>query len=566
MWRFGWKGDSGEEWKRIIGGDGRGYYAYIDQLFIKGNFGQAPIDYDLVHEADGHSVIKHPCGTALLLTPFFLASRGIAELSGMSVAASTELNLKMISIAALFYFLLGCYFIFRLLMRLMIKPSIAAGSILLFFAGTNLMLYVTTLPSLSHTYSFFAISCLLYAFKRFVDQPKLLTLFITGFLLGLVYLIRPFNLVILLFLPFFFSSPVALLQFIRQHILKLLLLAVIFLATASIQHFLWYRQCGHFFLWSYQHEGFYFLHPEISNFLFSFRKGLFIYTPLMMVPVAGSFVLLKKRLYPPIVFILFTMVLVYLLSAWWYWTFADGYGTRAIIDFYPVFILLSAMLWGAVKKVFRPFLLVFAAGCICLNGVQSYQVTRGILHPDYMNAQSYRYIFLKTSDQYADCIGGSFDLPLYNRYQKKLVASGIAPDLDWVIRNSNGIVSDMNLTVFDSLKSYGCNVTFRNDSALSQALRTWAVVEFDKLDSVSNASDGAKIVISVRSGNPADTYYHGMRLNYLPDGPAGQWQHIRYSLILPKIRANDYRLVFFVWNQERQQFCLRNFKVSIYGF
>ncbi len=559
---WGWKGENGDAWKSVISGDGKGYYSYIDQIFIHHNFGNAPIDHDIVHEVDGHSVIKFPCGTALLLLPFHKAIDLISPLVSKTYAAA--LHLEIISIASLLFFLLASIALMALFRRMGGKLSVSALMIAVFFFSSNLLLYVTLLPSMSHCYSYFAVSFFLYFAYCSIEKPCYPNLLGTGIFVGLVYLIRPFDLIILLFVPFFFASLKAFIHFIKTHIGKLLFVLCIALLIASIQHFLWYAQCGRFFIWSYQNEGFYFSRPEVLNFLFSFRKGLFIYTPLIIAPVLLSLYIFKKEKYKSIIFLIFFLLCIYLLSAWWCWTFSDGFGSRAMIVYYPVLMLVMVLAWKRLKRWMRIISLFFFLMCMLLNLTQSYQYILGILSPDNMNRASYKYIFLQTGKHYRNCIGGIHDLPLYNQYRKQLLAERSFPGVN---NQSDPQQSNTDsVCLFNRNTEFCCTIELDSTNARIGLNRSWATIDFDLLDPAVNASSKALLVATIGVPGQNVRFYTSYKLNYLPDGNAQQWRHLSYSLILPAFNSTKDQLRIYIWNQGLESFSVKGFRVQVNGF
>ncbi|MCB7372887.1 hypothetical protein LI003_23625, partial [Bacteroides caccae] len=55
---------------------------------------------------------------------------------------------------------------------------------------------------------------------------------------------------------------------------------LIALIPAIFQLIIYRWGTGEFIVYSYTKEGFNFLHPEIIKVLFSYEKGLFVYTPI----------------------------------------------------------------------------------------------------------------------------------------------------------------------------------------------------------------------------------------------------------------------------------------------
>ena len=119
-----------------------------------------------------------------------------------------------------------------------------------------------------------------------------------SFLLGLIVLIRPVNGYVLFSLPFLAGSSGNLKSAVRSllnHKTSLLIGFILFILTISIQLTIYKFSTGSFFLYSYVGEGFQFLHPHMIDFLFSYKKGALLYTPLLLVALSGLIPLFRMN-------------------------------------------------------------------------------------------------------------------------------------------------------------------------------------------------------------------------------------------------------------------------------
>jgi hypothetical protein len=55
----------------------------------------------------------------------------------------------------------------------------------------------------------------------------------------------------------------------------------------SLQSIIYYLQSGYFFVYSYGREGFNFLDSHMIDILYSYKKGLFVYTPVTLIAMYG---------------------------------------------------------------------------------------------------------------------------------------------------------------------------------------------------------------------------------------------------------------------------------------
>ena len=401
--------------KITIKADGQGYYDYLPALFIYKDFPKKGIDPSSVvsDRINGlgmyinfkdYKIDKYPCGTAVLMSPFFLLAHITAPLFGAERDGYSAPYQFSILLAALFYLLFGLYFLRKLLELYDIsRLNIVLVQVLAAF-GTGLTHHTYYDPSFSHIYSFFAITAFLFFTKAYFLKKDNSGFILASLFLGLVILIRQINGLVILFIPFIAGSfPVlkdTVLTTLKKPglVLKTLVIVLLFL---SIQSILWYIETGHFFIYSYQGERFNFLKPAFSNVLFSYRKGLFVYAPLLFFSLAGLyFLIIKKSYFQLFTWLAFFVLLTYMISSWWSWSYGASFGHRAFIDFYAVFLIPLAFSLQYMKKPGKWGFLVLCMLTIPVNLIQTKQYRGYILHWGDMDKQGYWKVFLHLEDRY----------------------------------------------------------------------------------------------------------------------------------------------------------------------
>ncbi|HOV12359.1 MAG TPA: hypothetical protein PLL90_11425, partial [Bacteroidales bacterium] len=146
-------GDDNPKW--IVLADGKGYYAYLPAIFIYQdlNYGffeekemntlsDPKLFYDYRAYSNNHAHNKYFCGTALLQTPFFLAAHLLATISGGQNDGYAPIYFIFIQIATIFYFILGLWFLSKLLFLYKYKQSTVILTLLVLAFGTNSFYYV----------------------------------------------------------------------------------------------------------------------------------------------------------------------------------------------------------------------------------------------------------------------------------------------------------------------------------------------------------------------------------------------------------------------------------------
>jgi hypothetical protein len=564
-------------WKEVISSDGKGYYAYLPALFIDHNLGRQDVNQEHINVTPGGTCIKYPAGVALLLSPFFGIGWLLAVVTGLPADGFSEPFQKMVSIAALFYLLAGLYCLSRLLKSTGRSAFGTAVAVVAIVLATNLYYYAVLSPSMSHVYSFSIISCFLWSLYRFSVTFSPRHFYLTALFFGLMILIRPVNGLVILILPFFFSSWKDFLRSARtllSYPYRLLSAAGILAMLLAIQAALWWYQTGKLLVWSYAGEGFYFGNPQLFRFLLGFRKGLFIYTPLLLLALFGLIPLWKKSRPGFISLLLILLPAAWLTSSWWNWYYGDGFGMRAFIDYYPFFALLLALLYDSLRKAYAKIILAaLVLFFLFLNQVQTFQYRKGILHPFNMDRGKYAYLFLKTGESYVNITGGCHEVPPYSRLAPDTLYSSIFTfDSQGGISKSQATIDEKylqvpgrNCFVFDT-NAFGPAFDIPASLFPDSAGRLFAEAELSFFQPAAFAASGCLVVVEARTGRNPAYYYRTFRISGLPDTTRNRWLYERYSFNLPRQQTNEDTLHIYLWNKERKRFFMDDVGIRVLGF
>jgi hypothetical protein len=397
----------GGRWGHIVKTDGNGYYAYLPAVFIYHDLHfnfideihddslNANINKEFVYKINGKAIDKYFAGTALCLIPFFGMGHLVNYVSGLPLDGYTVYYRIFAQIGTLFYALFGLFFLVKTLRFFSTDDKIIALSILAVVFGTNLFHYIVSEPLMSHVYSFGFVNLYVYSLLKFFKSPSR-KYFLTGILaLALVILIRPINTLVVLSLPFLAQGSGQLkvgTKYLIRHLNVLFAGLLLFLAVISIQLIIYKIQTGHFFVYSYAKEGFNFLHPHMFDFMFSYRKGFFVYTPILFVTVFG-FIYLYKDKYRFYTLLFFLIIVIYVLSSWWMWYYGGSFSQRVLIEYYIYFFILFSLLLQ--KSKFRKFLFPLTFLLIIVCQIQTYQYMKGYIHWSKMNREWYWNNFLR---------------------------------------------------------------------------------------------------------------------------------------------------------------------------
>ena len=572
IWAVRWNGVSGNNYRNIIRSDGNGYYHYFEALLGEGNIdNQKANGIFLLKTKDDRVVNKYFVGTALLMSPFVMPIYLAQKALGIETNLRSEYYQKSVSIAAFFYLILGLWAISRLLMLYSIDDRIIAFSLFAIFFGTNLSYYALIEPSMSHVYSFSLISLFMLLYKKLLHNFSSRILILLSVVLAIIVLIRPLNILVLLFLPFLTSSFKAFIVLLIKKVRSFptnIIVVFSFLLIVSIQLIFWKLQTGNWILWSYSNEGFYFLKPHLFDFLLSFRKGLFVYAPFLFLSLIVFVITFRKEKFELLKSLFPLLLIIFVFSSWWNWYFGDSYGSRVIIDYLAVFVLLFAFGMQRIKLKAQRIVVIIASILVLLNVFQSYQYYHNIMSRFDMNASKYAYIFGKGGEKYENSLGGNNDIVCYHR--KPLQTVYHCEDyIDSIVKLD--LLSRNSIEKFDNGK-LGYIFNKENDFGLNIRIPAKKLKDFDKyyLEFSNN--------IMLINGDMKDTYwvlvytnslnqnYHTVRIkmNEVPLSNGEEYTD-NYKLNLPRFKSEKDYLNIYIKSYFEAEFVVSDMDVKISG-
>jgi len=375
--------------------DAGGYYWYLPSAFIyKDLAGQhfkdsilrkyeptPPNDFQYAFKPDrtGNYVIRYTIGTAVLeALPFFIA-HNIAEPMGYPADGFSRPYEFTIYLAGLLFAITGLVYLRKLLLFYYSDRTVAITLFLLVF-GTNYLNYAGIDVGMTHTWLFTLYVFILLNTHYLYRTFKTRYLLRLGFLTGFTALVRPPEIISVL-IPLLWglnSLSAAVirerLQLFLTHLRPMLAALFIGLSVLGLQFLYWKTVSGHWFIYTYQEQGFSWLNPHIRKYALNYECGWLTYTPLMFFAIAGIFPFLKSGNNKVAVL---TLILLnyYIVAAWNAW----NYGGRAMIQNYPLLLFplasfvqfISGVRWR--KWVFAPLLLL----CVYFNIWWTYQAHGG---------------------------------------------------------------------------------------------------------------------------------------------------------------------------------------------
>jgi len=412
----------------IISWDVFGYYMYLPLKFIYNdlsihNFSTIEHLMQTYHFSDtlyqaaqlenSGYVLKYTMGMSIFYAPFFFIGHLIALLSHFPADGFSAPYQHALFAGNLLYTFVGIVILFKVLKKFFSEKISLLVVYLLFFA-TNYLITISIhgQNATPHNVLFTAYTLILWLTVKWHETPKIKYIIFLSIICGLSILSRPTE-IICIAIPLFWGifnkeTFYKKLILLKEKYGQIILFIIILLAIGSLQFIYWKIHVGKFIYTDYGDnygEGMDFLNPHIWQILFSFRKGWFIYTPVMFLAVLGFIPMYRKN--RPLFFALtlFVIANIYLTSCWSCWWYAFSFSQRALVQSYPV---MAIGLGYFIQYCFEKNRLIKSASIFLivaltfLNLFQIGQFMHGVIDGERMTKSYYFAVFGKIQATEAD--------------------------------------------------------------------------------------------------------------------------------------------------------------------
>lgn len=377
FWGYSWYSQKNDI-SYVIRSDGSGYYAYLPSVFIyndptflkaqasEANYHNGEVSRNYIFKTkDGAHYNKYFPGLAILQIPFFLLACLFAKLFGSPVDGYSAIFQVFFWISSLFYCYAGILLWWRILKSFFqLSAKTIVPFILLIALASPIVFYSFKTPSFTHVYSFFLIAVFINLLIKLKEATTTKRLFLLGITLGLIFLLRPTNLVVILAVPLIWTSWNAFMNWFKAlftvHLQKTFVFFIMFLGVVSMLFFAWKWQTGNWIVWSYSGEGFDFLHTPFISGLFSFRMGLFLHTPVLLLAILGWFFWFKENRFQAIWWAVYAIINAWIIFSWWCWDYESSFGNRPFTEHMILLTFPIILFIKKHKKLALTGLVVFA--------------------------------------------------------------------------------------------------------------------------------------------------------------------------------------------------------------
>jgi hypothetical protein len=379
----------------IVHGDGVGYYAYARAPLIQHNlrfeedwrhanlyFSQSrtlsngqlrPDEYT----ETGHVGNLFSIGPALLWTPFLLAAHVtvlLVDALGVHISADgfSSPYLLAMALGTAFYGFLGLLFSYSLA-RKYVEERWAFLATLGVWGASSLPVYMYFNPAWSHAHSAFAVALFVWYWERTRGRRTLFQWILLGLVAGLmvdvyfvngVFLVLPLVESIITYRKFLKAKDyVASGPLLAGNICFLFAVILAFIPTLITRYIIF---GGFFRFGSYTALPWDWTAPNWRSVLFSSEHGLFSWTPILALAIAGLFLAPRAARSLALFLALTATGFYYVISSYPYWHGMASFGNRFFISLTPVFIFGLALSLQRFAGFFRSANRAFAAASLML--------------------------------------------------------------------------------------------------------------------------------------------------------------------------------------------------------
>ncbi|MBK7214411.1 MAG: hypothetical protein IPH88_14145 [Bacteroidales bacterium] len=403
----------------ILSWDVFGYYLYLPAQFIYHDLSLNNLDwvkllvdkyqttgtlYQL-YPIEGHWVIKESIGLAVLNFPAFLLAHFYAGISGFATDGFSIPYQYAFAISGLIYAAIGIFVLRKILLEYFSETT-SLILMLLIVGGTNHFQLTAFDGMLSHNYIFTIYTGIVWFTIQYHKKPTAYKASMLGLMMGLAVLCRPSEMVCILIPLFWGVYNLESLKnkwfLIRDHWFHIILLALFMFVGGFPQMLYWKEVTGNWIYYTYQNpgEGLDLWSPHTMDFLFSYRKGWFLYTPLMVLAFVGFIQLFRKHRAAFWPILIYSILNLWIISSWTAWWYGGGsYSQRAML---PSYVLMALPLGYLIESLrnkgnwVKGITISIFSLILLLNIFQTWQWAHGIIDRTRMTREYYWAIFGQT--------------------------------------------------------------------------------------------------------------------------------------------------------------------------
>lgn len=570
-----------------------GYYLYLPFSFIYNDLTLQNIEvlqgivetysstdtlYQIFPLSSGEGyMMKYTLGWSIVYSPFFFVAHIIALMTDYPADGFSAPYQVSIFIGSILYTLLGIWVFSKILVHFF-KQRIAIILLLLTVFGTNYLLHNTMYGqnSMSHNVLFTFYAIVVWCTILWYKHKKFKHIILLGVVCGLMVLMRPTEIVCLIIPLFWPDKSIHSLKdrisFFKLYKKQIITFTCIVFLIGLPQLIYWKLVTGQFIYTDYGNagEGLDFLSPHTIDVLFSFRKGWFIYTPLMLISTASFIMLYRKNKKYFLPLFLFFVLNLYLVSSWSCWWYASSFSQRALI---PSLVIMAIPLGYFIQALLRSNLItkisvfIVMGALVFLNVFQTIQFHKGVIPGDRITKEYYFAVFGKLSvDQKTKddllLINRNIDdkegIPNIEKYEKRTLYEEGFESLGNSIKQS---YSGKHSFKLDSSTIYS-KPFFIPFYKLTDNDHAWIRVQAMIYPTEPSIEHPTSLFVCFQyKGRPYSWRDFSTSKNPLP---ANKWSEISMYYLTPEVRTKDDKLNVGFWHRGKLPVYVDDLKIEVF--
>ncbi|MEO9218588.1 MAG: hypothetical protein ABI315_08425 [Bacteroidia bacterium] len=570
-----------------------GYYLYLPATFIyhdlglenrewldkiRSEYNPSPTLYQATNGKYNKQVIIYNIGYSFIFAPGFFIANTFAPLLGYKADGFSKPYQYALEITAFICSLLGLY-LFCKIALLFFSDGITALLLLTILIGSNYFFQITYDGVMPHNFLFTINAFIIWFTIQWHKTKKLKHILLLASSLGLATLCRPTELIWIV-VPLFwgvYNKNIFLEKYnlIKKYFSQVVLFGFLLLTIIFIQFAYFKYATGYFRVLNLHSESLSLFDPYTLKFLFSYKKGWLLYTPIMLFAIIGFYFLAKKNKAIWVPLFLFFILNLYIISSWECWWYASSYSQRPMVETYVMMLFPMGYFleWlnensKAWLKLIFSFLITF---CVILNLFQTWQYVNYIIDSEHMTKKYYWEVFGKikvdaTAREHLSIDRSLNEFSDYTNYDKKYFKKEVFV-LDY--ENNSDKNSIIDTTAAEGKKSF----LLKGDIQYSQAFEIpyyditnksylWVRASVWVYLTAPAAESNSCIVMTMES--------NGKIIKYLTSDvktrniPLNKWTEVSLDFLTPEIRHRDDKLKIYYWNMGTKPVLIDDFRITAF--
>lgn len=305
--------------------------------------------------------------------------------------------------------------------------------------------------------------------------------------------------------------------------------------------------------------------PHILDSLISYKKGWFIYTPVIILNLFGLVFMYRRNKGLFIAGFTYFFLSFYIITSWTEWWYGAAYSNRPLIVTYPILFLGLGYLFQYLSEkkslVLNAGIGLYILCATALNVFQWWQMRVGILDPYRTTKEYYWATFLQTemNPEWEELKSIKRDFTGAMNFENKHLYN---ESMFFELNFDKGDYQEEGIEIVDGRalippeKEFGLTFAFPYEE-ISEKDHVWFNLSFDIIGK-NYDKDVLPCFIYTMNRKEGDYGYKGPELPLSNDSIT----HYSFDYLTPEIRHQSDQFKFFMWNRSKGSFYVDNIVVK----